>query len=74
MGGVVNGPSVYQDLLQNYIIQTEWYGTRINREKKVKRMEINSYKVLYKTGMAMEEISGKRINYSLNAAEATGYP
>ena len=39
----------------------------------MKRMENNSCKALYITGMAME-ISGESINYSLNAAEAIGYP
>lgn len=36
-------------------------------------MENNSCKVLYVTQLAMD-INGKRIDYSLNGAEAIGYP
>lgn len=39
----------------------------------MKGMENNSYEVLYIIEMALK-ISGKRINYSLNDAEAIGYP
>ena len=48
-----------------------WY--KYKQEEKVKRVENNSCKALYITGMAME-ISEESINYSLNAAEAIGYP
>lgn len=60
-----NGPLIYQDLWWNYTGQMEWYGTRINQKKKVKSMVKNLYNVLNIIWMAVE-ISGKRMNYSLN--------
>lgn len=72
MGVVVNSPSIYQFIIKLHNFDTVvWY--KYKQEEKVKRVENNSCKALYITGMAME-ISEESINYSLNAAKAIGYP